>query len=350
MMGWTDRHARYFYRVLSKHTLLYTEMVKDAALIHNQQFIGEQRRLLAHHENEYPLAIQLGGNNPDSLAECASMSEDAGFDEVNLNVGCPSDRVQSGAFGACLMASPKIVAECVSAMQAKVKIPVTVKCRVGIDDMDGYDAMYQFIETVADAGCDTFIVHARKAWLQGLSPKDNREVPPLKYDYVYRLKEQRPDLSIVINGGIKLKSDMHEHIASLDGVMIGREAYYNPYLLASVDNEFYKDDAVIMKTRKQVVDQMLPYIEAELATGCPLHSITRHMLGLFSGCRGAKHWRRTMSEETHHLENGDVAAGLALLHKAVDCIDEDDIAENWNQKQTQVASDESSSDETLSRI
>lgn len=359
MMGWTDRHARYFYRLLSRHTVLYTEMVKDAALLHNQQYIGEQRRLLAHDASEYPLAIQLGGNDPVSLRRCALMAEDAGFSEVNLNVGCPSDRVQSGAFGACLMATPGIVAECVDAMLQAVSIPVTVKCRVGIDDMDGYDAMLDFIDTVAATGCDTFIVHARKAWLQGLSPKDNREVPPLNYDYVYRLKKERPGLDITINGGIKTLGAMHEHLSRVNGVMIGREAYYNPYLLATVDNEFFLqnreassgagaagtaggDQLVeapaitpaktpvksvansVVKTRKQVVTEMLPYIERQMSRGASLHSISRHMLGLFTGCHGARAWRRTMSEETHRLPDGDIAAGLALVEKAMSRVTEPD--------------------------
>ena len=317
MMGWTDRHERYFLRRITRHSLLYTEMVTTGALLHNEQMVGSQRRLLAYHESEHPVAIQLGGSEPSALAECALMAEDAGFDEVNLNVGCPSDRVRSGAFGACMMASPGLVAECVSAMKARVKVPVTVKCRVGIDDMDDYPAMLDFIDTVAGGGCDTFIVHARKAWLQGLNPKQNREIPPLRYDYVYRLKQERPGLTVVINGGIRCMQDVHEHISHVDGVMIGREAYYNPYILAAVDSELYSDSTAAPKSRKQIVIEMLPYIEQQVSQGVALHAITRHMLGLFAGCPGARNWRRTLSEGTHRLQDGDVDAALALIEQAL---------------------------------
>ena len=323
MMGWTDRHERYFLRQLSKYCLLYTEMVTASALIHNRQRVGDQRRLLAHHEQEHPVAIQLGGSEPSALAECAVMAQDAGFDELNLNVGCPSDRVRSGSFGACLMATPELVAECVAAMNARVEIPVTVKCRVGIDDMDGYDALKGFIDTVAETGCDTFIVHARKAWLQGLSPKQNREIPPLKYHYVYRLKQERPDLSVVINGGIKSMQDVEEHIGRVDGVMMGREAYYNPYILATVDRDLYGERSVPVRSRRQIVGSMLPYIEQQVADGVPLHAVTRHMLGLFSACPGARSWRRTLSEGTHRLAEGDVQAAIGLVETAMSGVDED---------------------------
>ena len=322
MMGWTDRHERYFLRRITRYSLLYTEMVTTGALIHNEQMVGSQRRLLAYHESEHPVAIQLGGSEPPALAECALMAEDAGFDEVNLNVGCPSDRVRSGAFGACMMATPGLVAECVSAMNAKVRVPVTVKCRVGIDDMDDYQAMLDFIDIVANAGCDTFIVHARKAWLQGLSPKQNREIPPLRYDYVYRLKQERPELTVVINGGISSMRDVHEHIGHVDGVMIGREAYYNPYMLAAVDSELYGDNRAEVKSRKQIVLEMLPYIEQQVAQGVALHAITRHMLGLFTGCAGARSWRRTLSEGTHKLQHGDVAAAIVLVEQALSKVSE----------------------------
>jgi len=296
MMGWTDRHARYFLRLITKHTLLYTEMVNTGAMLNNKQKIGEQKRFLAFHASEHPLALQLGGSDPKALAQCTAMAEDAGFDEVNLNVGCPSDRVKSGHFGACLMAEPQLVADCVSAMKANVTIPVTVKCRIGIDDMEGYQPLLNFVETVAEGGCDTFIVHARKAWLQGLSPKQNREIPPLMYDYVHRLKREKPELSISINGGIKSIDATQQQLVHVDGVMIGREAYYNPYLLADVDRNIYGDEAAVLKSREEIIEQLYDYIDSELNKGIALHSITRHILGLFQGCRGAKAWRRYLSE------------------------------------------------------
>ena len=299
MMGWTDRHARYFLRLITKHSLLYTEMVNTGALLHNTQKVGSQKRLLAFHEAEHPVAIQLGGSDPQALAQCASMAEDAGFDEVNLNVGCPSDRVKSGNFGACLMATPDLVADCVSAMKAKVSVPVTVKCRIGIDDMEGYQSLEHFIEVVTEGGCDTFIVHARKAWLKGLSPKQNREIPPLKYDYVYRLKSEKPGLNISINDGIKAIESVQQQLEHVDGVMIGREAYYNPYILASVDRDVYHDTDAALKTREEVVYQMCDYIDDEITKGVDLHSITRHILGLYHGCRGARAWRRHLSEKAH---------------------------------------------------
>ncbi|MCK4676257.1 MAG: tRNA dihydrouridine(20/20a) synthase DusA [Gammaproteobacteria bacterium] len=299
MMGWTDRHARYFLRLITKHTLLYTEMVNTGALLHNRQKVAEQKRFLAFHPAEHPLALQLGGSDPLALAQCALMAEEAGFDEVNLNVGCPSDRVKSGHFGACLMAHPELVADCVSAMKAKVSVPVTVKCRIGIDDMEGYQPLEHFINIVAEGGCDTFIVHARKAWLKGLSPKQNREIPPLKYDYVHRLKTEKPELNIVINGGIKTIETAQQQLKHVDGVMIGREAYYNPYILACVDQSIYHDANAALKNRKEIVDQMCDYIDHEIAKGTGLHSITRHILGLYHGCPGAKTWRRYLSENAH---------------------------------------------------
>jgi tRNA-dihydrouridine synthase A len=302
MLGWTDRHARYFLRLITKHTLLYTEMVNTGAMLHNRQNVGEQKRFLAFHPNEHPLALQLGGSDPQALAQCALMAEDAGFDEVNLNVGCPSDRVQSGHFGACLMAQPKLVANCISAMKTKVSIPVTVKCRIGIDDMEGYQPLQHFIDTVAKGGCDTFIVHARKAWLKGLSPKQNREIPPLKYDYVIRLKAENPELTIVINGGIKTIKAAQQQLEHVDGVMIGREAYYNPYILSSVDRDIYHDTSATVKSREQIVEQICDYIDHEIAKGTGLHSITRHISGLYHGCSGAKAWRRYLSENAHKAD------------------------------------------------
>lgn len=299
MLGWTDRHARYFLRLITKHTLLYTEMIHTGALLHNRQKVGDQKRFLAFHPSEQPLALQLGGSEPRDLALCALMAEEAGFDEVNLNVGCPSERVKSGQFGACLMAQPERVADCVSAMKTKISIPVTVKCRIGIDDMEGYQPLEQFINIVAEGGCDSFIVHARKAWLKGLSPKQNREIPPLNYDYVFRLKRERPELNIIINGGIKTIKSAQQQLKHVDGVMIGREAYYNPYILACVDQDIYFDVNATLKSREEIVDQMCDYIDSEIAKGSDLHSITRHMLGLYHGFPGAKAWRRYLSENAH---------------------------------------------------
>jgi len=314
MLGWTDRHARYFLRLISRHSLLYTEMVNTGALLHNRQKVGDHKRFLAFHPSEHPLALQLGGSDPQALAQCTLMAEDAGFDEVNLNVGCPSDRVKSGHFGACLMAEPELVAKCISAMQAKVDIPVTVKCRIGIDDMEGYLPLKHFIDIVAQGGCDTFIVHARKAWLKGLSPKQNREIPPLKYDYVYRLKTEMPELNIVINGGIKTIQAAQQQLAFVDGVMIGREAYYNPYILASVDRHIYQDNNATVNSRQQIALQMCDYIDMEMAKGSNLHSITRHMLGLYHACAGARAWRRQLSENAHAPGAGSEVVKTALSY------------------------------------
>ena len=293
MMGWTDRHARYFLRLISRHSLLYTEMVTTGAILH-----GQRDKLLRYHADEHPLAIQLGGSDPDELAECGRIAEQHGFDEINLNVGCPSDRVQSGLFGACLMAKPDLVAECVDAMCQAVSIPVTVKCRIGIDDMDSYDRFEQFVATVASAGCDVFIVHARKAWLQGLSPKQNRDIPPLKYDYVYRLKQQHPELTVIINGGIKTQDDIATHLQQVDGVMLGREAYHNPFLLSGIDQRFYAS-AAPPRSREDVLALLMDYIEQQLQAGAKLHDITRHIHGLYHGQPGARAWRRKLSTEVH---------------------------------------------------
>jgi tRNA-dihydrouridine synthase A len=296
---------------------LYTEMVNTGALLHNKQKIGEQQRFLAFHEDEHPVALQLGGSDPQALAQCAIMAEDAGFDEVNLNVGCPSDRVKSGHFGACLMAEPQLVANCIAAMKDKVNIPVTVKCRIGIDDMEGYQPLENFVDTVREGGCDTFIVHARKAWLQGLSPKQNREIPPLMYDYVHRLKSEKPELHIVLNGGLKSIEVSQQQLEFVDGVMLGREAYYNPYILACVDQDIYKDNEAPLKTREEIVYQMCEYIDDEIARGTELHSMTRHILGLYHGCRGAKAWRRHLSEEAH-VPNADSSVLKAALSHVMD--------------------------------
>jgi tRNA-dihydrouridine synthase A len=306
MLDWTDRDFRYLLRLISKHTLLYTEMVTTGALIH-----GNRERFLAHDALEYPLALQLGGSNPKDLATCAKMGEQAGYSEINLNVGCPSDRVQSGSFGACLMAEPKLVAEGVAAMHEAVDIPVTVKTRLGIDEHETYQFLTDFIEPVAEAGCEIFILHARNAWLKGLSPKENRDVPPLKYDFVYQAKQDYPDLHIDINGGIHSLEDAKQHLEKVDGVMMGRAIYNDPYLLAEADKLLFGDDHPV-PTRHQVIEQMLPYIKQRMAEGRPVKSITRHMLGMFQGQQGARAWRRHISENAHLK-----GAGIEVLVEAL---------------------------------
>lgn len=300
MMGWTDRHARYFLRLISKRTLLYTEMVTTGAILH-----GQRNDLLKYHPVEHPLALQLGGSEPAELAECARIAQTLDFDEVNLNVGCPSDRVQSGRFGACLMAEPDLVAECVAAMQVEVDIPVTVKCRVGIDHMEGYEPLDRFITSISTTGCTTFIIHARKAWLQGLSPKENREIPPLQYALVHQLKKQHPDLCIVVNGGIRSAEDVQIQLKQVDGVMLGREAYHNPFVLAEIDAALGVTQSV--PDKHAIAEAMLQYIDTELASGTRLHSITRHLYGLFHGQPGAKAWRRHLSM---HSNKPDASAGV----------------------------------------
>ena len=293
MMDWTDRYDRYFLRLITRRALLYTEMVTANAVLH-----GDRERLLGFDPAEHPVAAQLGGSEPAQLAEASRIAADFGYDEINLNVGCPSDRVQTGRFGACLMAEPVLVADCVGAMRAAVGVPVTVKCRIGIDDQDAEEDLGRFVETVSSAGCDTFIVHARKAWLQGLSPKENRDIPPLDYDRVHRLKAARPDLTVVINGGITSLDTAEDHLTRVDGVMLGRAAYQNPYLLADVDRRFYGDSRT-PPNRAEIVDGLLPYIERRMAEGVPLNHITRHILGLYQGIPGARAWRRHLSENAH---------------------------------------------------
>jgi len=290
MLDWTDPHCRYFYRLMSKQALLYTEMVTTGALIQ-----GNQRRFLQFNREEHPLALQLGGSKPSDLALCAKMAQDHGYDEVNLNVGCPSDRVQNGLFGACLMAEPFLVAECIDAMQQAVSIPITVKSRIGIDEKDSYEELTYFIKTVASAGCQTFIIHARKAWLQGLSPKQNREIPPLRYEVVYQLKKDFPKLEIILNGGIIDLEIVQEHLNQVDGVMLGREVYQRPFLLTQVDHVIFGDSKQL-KTRQQIVEELIPYIQQQLKQDVRLNSITRHILGLFHSQKGAKAWRRYLSE------------------------------------------------------
>lgn len=306
MMEWTDRHCRFFLRQISRQCLLYTEMVTTGAVIH-----GDRDRLIGFDLAEHPVALQLGGSDPDALAACARIAESWGYDEVNLNVGCPSDRVQSGRFGACLMAEPVLVARCIGAMRDAVSIPVTVKSRIGIDDQEEWPALKGFVDAVAETGTTRFIVHARKALLSGLSPKENRDIPPLRYDLVHRLKAERPDLTILINGGITTLDAADEHLAALDGVMLGRAGYQNPFILADVDRRFFGGPGGAV-TREQVVERMLPYIERELTRGVPLRGMTRHMLGLFQAVPGAKIWRRHLSENAHLPGAGPEVVETAL--------------------------------------
>lgn len=293
MMDWTDRHYRFFMRGLTKRTLLYTEMVTTGALLY-----GNRERHLNFSQEELPLALQLGGDDSKALAECARLAEAWGYSEVNLNVGCPSNRVQSGNFGACLMTQPELVAGAVEAMKNAVRIPVTVKHRIGVDTLDRYEDMANFVRIVSEAGADRFSVHARKAWLQGLSPKENRTVPPLRYEDVYRLKREFPQLTIELNGGVKTLDAVHMHLEHVDGVMIGRAAYEHPYLFATVDQTFY-GSRTPPATPREVVERMLPYIEKRIGEGLHLNHVTRHMLNLFKGRPGAKAWRRFLSENAH---------------------------------------------------
>jgi tRNA-dihydrouridine synthase A len=305
MMEWTDRHCRFFHRQLSSHALLYTEMVTSPAIMH-----GKREKLLGFDPAEHPLALQIGGSDPRELAEAARIGEGFGYDEINLNVGCPSDRVQAGRFGACLMAEPALVAECVAAMRAAVQVPVTVKCRIGIDDQDSEAGLTCFVDTVAAAGCTTFIVHARKAWLHGLSPRENRDIPPLDYDRVRRLKASRPDLAIILNGGIKTLAEAKSCLDHFDGVMVGRAAYQNPSILLGVDADLFGAPARSVHPAA-IIERMAPYIERELARGEKLSSITRHMLGLVQGVPGARGFRR-------HLTEGAIrrGAGLEIVFEA----------------------------------
>ncbi|MCB1854097.1 MAG: tRNA dihydrouridine(20/20a) synthase DusA [Halieaceae bacterium] len=298
MMDWSDHHCRYFWRLLTRQALLYTEMVTTGALIH-----GDRERFLHFNPEEHPVALQLGGSEPADLARCARWAQDWGYDEVNLNCGCPSDRVQSGMFGACLMARPALVADCVRAMRAACDIPVTVKHRIGIDHMESYQELLDFVGTVAEAGCEVFIVHARKAWLQGLSPKENRDIPPLNYPWVYRLKHDLPRLCIVINGGIQTLEECRRHLQQVDGVMLGREAYQNPWLLAEVDSQLYGMDKPAA-SRDDVIAALLPYVERQLAAGAHLNHITRHILGLYQGVPGARKFRRHLSENAYRQTAG----------------------------------------------
>lgn len=306
MLDWTDRHCRFFHRLLTKEAILYTEMVTTGAILY-----GDPARQLRFNSQEHPVALQLGGSEPQELAQCARIAQDYGYDEINLNVGCPSERVQKGAFGACLMAEPQLIAECVSAMQAAVAIPITVKNRIGIDDQEDYADLHHFIDTVSQAGCQTFIIHARKAWLKGLSPKENREIPPLRYDLVYQIKQAFPALEIIINGGITTLEQCQQHLQHVDGVMVGREAYHNPWLLTQVDPLLYGTPAPL-ESRQAALLAMLPYVQAQLDTGVPLGHISRHLLGLFQGMPGARAFRRLISENAHKPD-----AGVKLLRDAL---------------------------------
>ena len=306
MMDWTDRHCRFFHRQLSARAVLYTEMITADAILH-----GKRGMLLSFDCEEHPVALQLGGCDPVKLAEAAAIGEGYGYDEINLNVGCPSDRVQEGRFGACLMAEPELVARCVSAMRARVSVPVTVKCRIGIDNQDSEADLERFVSTIADAGCRTLIVHARKAWLQGLSPKENREIPPLDYARVYRLKAKHPELEIVINGGIASFDEAETHLGHVDGVALGRAAYQNPYLLADVDRRLF-GAAAQPPSRRMVIEALMPYVEQHIAAGGRLNNITRHMLGLYHGRPRARTFRRHIAE--HAPREG---AGAEVLHKAM---------------------------------
>lgn len=305
MMDWSDHNCRFFWRLLTRQALLYTEMVTTGALIH-----GDRERFLHYNTEEHPVALQLGGSNPQELARCARWAQEWGYDEVNLNCGCPSDRVQSGMFGACLMARPALVADCVKAMLDSCDIPVTVKQRIGIDDMESYEELLAFVAPVAAAGCTVFIVHARKAWLQGLSPKENREIPPLNYDWVYRLKTDFPQLTFVINGGIQTIGECRQHLQQVDGVMLGREAYQNPWMLAEVDATLFGMDKPA-QSRDDIIAALIPYAQQQLARGASLNHITRHILGLYQGVPGARKFRRHLSENAYRKE-----AGIEVLEQA----------------------------------
>jgi tRNA-dihydrouridine synthase A len=311
MMDWTDRHCRAFHRTLTRRALLYTEMLTAKAVLH-----GDRARLLGYGPAEHPVALQLGGADPVELAAAARVGEDLGFDEINLNVGCPSDRVQGGDFGACLMRAPARVAECMAAIDAAVRVPATVKCRLGVDEQDPEESLFTLVDECAAAGVTRFVVHARKAWLQGLSPKENREIPPLDYALVHRLKRERPGLAIVINGGLADLDEAERHLAHVDGVMLGRAAYHTPAILGGVDRRFFGEAGPDISPY-EAVQRHLPYLAAELADGARLAAMTRHMLGLFHGARGARAWRRTLTVEA--IRPG---AGIEVIERALEAVGE----------------------------
>ncbi len=310
MMTHTDRHFRYFLRLISSKVMLYTEMLTTGALIY-----GDKTHFLTFNQEEHPLGLQLGGSDPEHLRQCAMMAEDAGYDEVNLNVGCPSDRVQSGQFGACLMAKPELVAECVQSMQLSVSIPITVKTRIGIDEQDSYEELVNFVKQLSDVDCKSIFIHARKAWLNGLSPRQNREVPPLKYDVVYAIKRDFPKLDIIINGGITNLAECKQHLNYVDGVMLGRAICSNPYLLAKVDEEIFAH-AGNTKSRHEVLSQYIEYIESQLAQDVYLNRMSRHILGLFQGQHGARAYRRLLSEEAYKP-----GADIRVIKQAMQLVD-----------------------------
>ncbi|EOQ98535.1 tRNA dihydrouridine synthase A [Leptospira wolbachii serovar Codice str. CDC] len=295
MMDWTDRHYRFFLRLISKHTLLYTEMVTTGAILRGK----DNHRYLEYSKEEHPVALQLGGDSPTALAECAKIGEDYGYDEINLNVGCPSDRVQSGSFGACLMKEPDLVAEMVTACKSQVKIPVTVKHRIGVNGKESYEDLHHFVSKIRSAGVDQIIVHARIAILEGLSPKENRTIPPLRYEDVYSLKKDFPDLPIVINGGIKTHEEVEQHLTKVDGVMIGRAAYDNPFLFSEVDSLYY-DSKDSVRTREEVLSELIPYVHSVLEKEGKVHYILRHILGLYHGERGAREYRKFLTDRMHN--------------------------------------------------
>jgi tRNA-dihydrouridine synthase A len=301
MMDWTDKHCRYFLRLISPNALLYTEMVVCDTIIH-----GDRERYLGFNKEEHPVALQLGGSDPEKLAVCARIAEEFGYDEVNLNVGCPSERVKKGAFGACLMLEPQLVADCVASMRAACELPVTVKTRIGVDDADSYEELHYFIETVALAGCEVFIVHARKAWLKGLSPKQNRTVPPLQYETVNQLKSDFPQLTFILNGGVQTIEKIQHHLTEFDGVMLGREAYHNPYLLAEVEKHVFHNLNTL--SRKDVMDRLIPYYTQQIEKDVYLSRMTRHILGLFHGQAHARQWRRYLSE---NVKKNDISVLLS---------------------------------------
>ncbi len=308
MMDWTDRHCRRIFRAVTRQALLYTEMVTASAVLR-----GDRARLLRFNDIEHPVAVQLGGSDPAELAAAATIAGDHGYDEVNLNCGCPSDRVQSGRFGACLMAEPALVAGIVQEMKRACSVPVTVKCRIGIDDCDTWDDFVHFVDTVSEVGCDTFIVHARKAWLQGLSPKENREIPPLDYARVVRLKQERPHLTVVLNGGLRTYEGVMAALEQVDGVMLGRAAYHDPWLLAQLEQPVF-GVAAPAANAEEAVSSCFPYIQAELDAGTPLQAMTRHLLGFFQGRPGARQWRRHLSEHAHRQGAGVEVVEQALAH------------------------------------
>jgi len=312
MMDWTDRHDRYFLRLIAPHVLLYTEMITTGALIH-----GDRARFLAFDPSEHPLALQLGGSDPEALARSAKWAADAGYDEVNLNVGCPSARVKSGRFGACLLREPELVSECIAAMKAAVTIPISLKCRIGVDEHDSHEVLAHFVESVAKAGCQIFIIHARKAWLSGLSPKQNREVPPLCYERVRQIKQAFPHLTIIVNGGISTLSEIETHLQWADGVMLGRAAYSNPYFLADIEQRYFPSGAILL-TREEVVEKYILYLVQQIKNNVKLSAMTRHILGLFQGQPGAKRWRRYLSENAYLPQAGVEVVRNALADEADD--------------------------------